>query len=58
MISEAFLPCFITMSKRLVKIAHFNLCYLNIRETLGEKVRVTLVLMFQVRFAQHFKHLK
>ena len=46
------------MSKRFIKIENRFLCYLNIRETFGEKVRLTLVLKFQVRFAQHFKRLK
>ena len=46
------------MSKRFIKIENRFLCYLNIRETYWEKVRLTLVLKFQVRFAQHFKRLK
>ena len=46
------------MSKRFVKIKNRCLCYLNIRETFGEKVRLTIILKFQVRFAQHFKRLE
>ena len=46
------------MSERFIKIENRLLFYLNIRETFGEKVRLTLVLKFQVRFAQHFKRLK
>ena len=43
------------MSKHFVKIENR---FLNIRKTFEEKVLLTLVLKFQVRFAQHFKRLK